>query len=97
MDTSRTVGGRVVSPEVAQTRAEVRRITTVGAGYLGGTVPWFAGQAIDKRSVAGALLSGGAFLPLFFGGPSSSSTPDKPGSTPEGRRRDDGDPEDESQ
>ena len=58
-------------PSEAQTRAELRNITTVGTGFSGGVVPWYASQSIDERAVAGALVSGGAFLPFVFGTPGS--------------------------
>ncbi len=73
VDTSLTVGGREVPPEVAATRAEVRKLTTVGAVYNGGVLPWYAAQSVDKRAVAGALVSGGAFLPFLFSGGSPVS------------------------
>ncbi|MCB1269499.1 MAG: PKD domain-containing protein, partial [Microthrixaceae bacterium] len=69
VDTSLTRGGRPVPPAEAETRAELRNITTVGTGFSGGVVPWYASQSIDERAVAGALVSGGAFLPFVFGGP----------------------------
>jgi|GEM_PF-3695349 len=74
VDTSTTRGGRPVPPAEAETRAQIRNIATAGAGFSGGVVPWYASQSIDERAVAGALVSGGAFLPLMFGsGPGGGS------------------------
>jgi len=71
VDTTTTRGGKPVPPAEQQTRAEIRNITTAGAGFSGGVLPWYASQSIDERAVAGALVSGGAFLPMMFGSGSS--------------------------
>jgi hypothetical protein len=67
VDTGRTVGGRIVSEDVAESRAAVRRVATGGALYTGGAIPWYVATAIDKRTIAGILVAGGGFLPLVFG------------------------------
>lgn len=96
VDTSRTVGGREVPEDVARMRAEVRKVATVGAAFNGGVVPWYAAQTIDKRAVAGALVSGGAFLPFLFAG-GSPVNGGAPGGAPsdggpgDRRREEDGD------
>ena len=68
VDTSRTQSDKVVPPDVAKTRAEMRKMATAGTMLTGGALPWYATQAIDKRTLAGVLLSAGGFLPLVFRG-----------------------------
>ena len=67
VDTSTTVGGQPVSTEVAETRSNVRKVTMVSSIFSGGTLPWYVTQSIDPRTLAGALVSGGAFLPAILG------------------------------
>jgi hypothetical protein len=67
VDTTTTVGGRPVTAEVAQTRTNVRKVTMVGSVFSGGTLPWYVTQSIDPRTLAGVLVSGGAFLPAILG------------------------------
>jgi hypothetical protein len=67
VNTSTTVGGRPVTDEVAQARMNVRKVTTVSSFFSGGTLPWYVTQSIDPRTLAGALVSGGAFLPSILG------------------------------
>ncbi|MBI3743291.1 MAG: hypothetical protein HY261_03275 [Chloroflexi bacterium] len=67
VDTSHTVGGQEVSQAEAQTRNEVRKVATSGVG-TGGTLPFYVSQAVDKRTIAGTLITGGGFIPLVFRG-----------------------------
>jgi len=84
IDTSITRGGRPVPSPEAQTRSELRNITMVGTGFSGGVVPWYASQSIDERALAGALVSGGAFLPFVFGAPGAPGGGGPPGGGPPG-------------
>ena len=80
VDASRTPGGTVVRPEVAASRAQIRSLAVAG-GNVGGVIPLPGEQSIDARTLAGALVSGGSFLPLVFGGPAGLSALGGPGGT----------------
>ncbi|MDA1241006.1 MAG: hypothetical protein O2798_09220 [Chloroflexi bacterium] len=85
VDASKTPGGKTVPPEEAATRAEIRNIATAGAAFTGGVIPLAGAQGVDKRALAGALVSGGAFLPFVFGGGLPGGTsPAGPGGSPGG-------------
>jgi hypothetical protein len=64
---STTVGGTSLTAEQIETISKVRKVALAGSLFNGGTLPWYLTQVVDAKTLAGTLLSGGAFLPSILG------------------------------
>ncbi len=65
-DTSTTLGGKILTDEEARAKNKLRILSSANSLFNGGTLPWYLAQIVDPRTLAGVLLSGGAFLPALL-------------------------------